>query len=304
MKLSIIVPIYNVEKYLKKCLDSILSQTFSDFELILIDDGSPDKCGQIIDEYAQKDKRIIAIHQKNQGVSAARNAGLRVSKGKYVGFIDPDDYIDADMYCKMIESAEKNDSEIVCCNFCKINDSGELLYVEHNLTETMNRDEFLFHLFDIPRTVGGSICNKIFLKKNIHMNFDEELTICEDWWFLFNYLLYISKASYIDDGLYYIVSRANSATHTILHKNLKQIEVRRKALDLMPKKVLKAAEADFLDSCYYLRNQIKGDYDEKTFINLKKVYCSYVNKHLIRLFFNKSIFWKTKFCYIKLFLKF
>lgn len=304
MELSIIVPIYNVENYLRKCLDSILVQTFTDFELILIDDGSPDKCGEIADEYAKKDNRIIVIHQENKGVSAARNAGLKISKGKYIGFVDPDDYIDVDMYSKMYKSAVKNDSEIVCCNFRRISELGEESFIEHHLSEVMNRDEFLSHLFDVPRTVGGSLWNKLFLKKNIHMNFDEELSVCEDWWFLFNYLLGIRKASYVNNGLYYVVSRANSATHTILHKNLMQIEVRRKALELMPKKVLNAAEADFLDTCYYLRNQIKGDYDEKTFNNLKKIYCGYMNKHLLRTLFNKNIFWKTKLFYIKAFMKF
>ena len=87
---SIIVPIYNVEKYLSKCIDSILAQTYNDIEVILVDDGSPDNCPKICDEYAQKDNRVIVIHQKNAGVSAARNAGLKAAHGEYIGFVDPD----------------------------------------------------------------------------------------------------------------------------------------------------------------------------------------------------------------------
>lgn len=91
--LSVIVPVYNVEKYLTRCIDSILNQTFSNFELILIDDGSPDRCGEICDTYVQKDARIVVIHKENGGVSSARNKGLDIAKGKYLTFVDSDDDI-------------------------------------------------------------------------------------------------------------------------------------------------------------------------------------------------------------------
>ena len=93
-EISVIVPVYNVEEYLRPCIDSILEQTFTDFELILVDDGSPDRCGEICDEYEQIDKRIRVIHQENGGLSAARNAGLDVMSGEYVTFIDSDDLVD------------------------------------------------------------------------------------------------------------------------------------------------------------------------------------------------------------------
>lgn len=93
---SIIVPVYKVEKYLERCVESIINQTFEDFELILIDDGSPDRCGAICDEYAAEDERIKVIHQKNQGVSVARNAGLDVATGDYICFVDSDDWIELD----------------------------------------------------------------------------------------------------------------------------------------------------------------------------------------------------------------
>ncbi|MBQ9861711.1 MAG: glycosyltransferase [Clostridia bacterium] len=92
--ISVIVPVYNVERYLPRCIDSILSQTFTDFQLILIDDGSPDACGRICDEYAARDPRIGVIHQENAGVGSARNAGLDAAVGKYIYFIDPDDSLE------------------------------------------------------------------------------------------------------------------------------------------------------------------------------------------------------------------
>lgn len=116
-QLSIIIPVYNVEQYLQRCINSILNQTFTDFEAIFINDGSPDNCGKILDEYAEKDNRIVVIHQDNQGVSAARNAGIRIAQGVYLGFVDPDDFIESTMYEKMIDLMVTNNSDIVCCRF-------------------------------------------------------------------------------------------------------------------------------------------------------------------------------------------
>jgi glycosyltransferase involved in cell wall biosynthesis len=96
--ISIIVPVYKVEPYLRRCIDSILAQGFTDFECILIDDGSPDNCPTICDEYMEKDKRIVVIHQENKGVSAARNAGLNRAQGKWIGFVDSDDWCDKGMF--------------------------------------------------------------------------------------------------------------------------------------------------------------------------------------------------------------
>ena len=101
--ISVIVPVYNTEKYLSRCIDSILAQTFTDLELILVDDGSTDNSGNICDEYAAKDKRIRVIHQNNCGQGYARNAGLNVARGDYIGFLDPDDLISKDMFSHLIE---------------------------------------------------------------------------------------------------------------------------------------------------------------------------------------------------------
>ena len=96
-KVSIIVPVYKVEKYLRKCIDSIINQTLKDIEIILVDDGSPDNCGKICDEYAAKDTRIKVIHKENGGLSSARNAGMEVAEGEYIGFVDSDDWIESDL---------------------------------------------------------------------------------------------------------------------------------------------------------------------------------------------------------------
>lgn len=121
-KISVIVPVYNTEKYLSRCIESILVQTYTDFELILINDGSPDNCAQIIEEYAQKDSRIITIHQHNQGLSAARNAGIDIAKGKYITFIDSDDYVYSEYLEQLVSVAERNNADISICGTVRFSD--------------------------------------------------------------------------------------------------------------------------------------------------------------------------------------
>lgn len=113
MKLSIIIPVYQAGKYLKKCIESILDQTFTDFELILVDDGSNDGSEKICNEYAKKDERIKVIHQKNQGVSSARNAGMECAGGEYIAFVDADDWIEADMFEQCMDAMEQHKVDVV-----------------------------------------------------------------------------------------------------------------------------------------------------------------------------------------------
>ena len=117
--ISVIVPIYNVEKYLQKCVDSIINQTYKNLEIILVDDGSPDNCPKMCDDYAEKDSRIKVVHKENGGLSDARNVGMEVATGEYVSFIDSDDYISLDFYETLLETIVDNDSDVVECGVVK-----------------------------------------------------------------------------------------------------------------------------------------------------------------------------------------
>ncbi|MED1205208.1 glycosyltransferase family 2 protein [Heyndrickxia acidicola] len=226
-KISIIVPVYKVENYINKCIDSILSQAFSDFELILIDDGSPDNCGHICDQYAKQDKRIRVIHQENKGLSSARNTGLAASKGDYIGFVDSDDYIHEDMYRILYHQAEEYKADIAICNFLKVEDQGPSIVSEsegNSPVKYFTNIEALQQLFsknDLSYVTGAGnnitwiiVCNKLFRRKLFeHVRF-EEGRICEDE-FIIHKLLYSSKKIiFISSKLYFYVQRSSSIIHS------------------------------------------------------------------------------------------
>ena len=125
--ISIIVPIYKVEKYLKKCIQSIMNQTYLNFELILVDDGSPDDCPMICDNYAKLDNRIVVLHKQNGGLSDARNAGLDVARGEYIGFVDSDDFIANNMYEKLLSGLLAEDADMAVCNFSYVDENYRFL---------------------------------------------------------------------------------------------------------------------------------------------------------------------------------
>lgn len=214
-ELSIIVPVYNVEHYLPQCIESILNQTFTDFELILIDDGSPDRCPQICDKYAQKDRRIVVIHQENAGVSAARNAGVKIAKGKYIGFVDSDDWIEAEMYENMMQVAIQDSLDVVVCGVRKEGDSLPNLnpnISQQNTTYCSNED-LLYDLFSRPSHNLGVIWNKIFNRQLvIGTPFLETLRVWEDLVFLVRIYIGNVTCAVIPKTYYHYRIRSDSAT--------------------------------------------------------------------------------------------
>ena len=129
--ISVIVPIYKVEKYINKCIESIMVQSFQDFDLILVDDGSPDACPRRCDEYAKQDERIVVIHKKNGGLSDARNAGIdwamEHSKSQWFAFVDSDDYLHPDYLKTLYDTAQKEEADLVICDFVRVNDNEEIV---------------------------------------------------------------------------------------------------------------------------------------------------------------------------------
>ena len=149
--ISVIVPVYKVEKYLERCIDSILAQTFNDFEVICVNDGSPDKCGKILEKYAKKDKRIKVITQKNQGSSQARNNGMKKAKGKYIYFLDSDDYIHPQLLEICYEFATKNKAELVSFRSIEVFD--------------MNKSEVAYPVFEMNKIKYLITSNPLYFRK-------------------------------------------------------------------------------------------------------------------------------------------
>lgn len=159
--ISVVIPIYNVEKLLKKCILSVINQEYKNLEIILVDDGSTDSSGIICDEIATIDNRIKVIHKENGGLSSARNAGIDIATGKYIGFVDSDDYIDKRMYKELYNSLKNNDAEIAVCSRNVVDEQGKILKkTESYLNETMTSDEALIRFFNF--IIDTSSCDKLF----------------------------------------------------------------------------------------------------------------------------------------------
>ncbi|MCM1262449.1 MAG: glycosyltransferase [Butyrivibrio sp.] len=201
---SIIVPVYNVEKYLRECLNSICGQKNIKFEIILVDDGSTDASGAICDEFAQKYTNIKVIHQENAGPGAARNAGLDVITGEYLGFVDSDDYIADDMYETLLQAIKQTDSDIACCGRMRVID-GKVTAAEKPITDVviLQGKEIIQNLL-LDKEMTYSQCDKLFkaqLFKNVR--FPKENLQSEDLPCLYSILKNTGKVVYIGEAKYY-----------------------------------------------------------------------------------------------------
>ena len=162
--ISIIVPVYKVEAYLEKCINSILNQTLSDFELILVDDGSPDSCPAICDEYAMKDSRIKVIHKENGGLSDARNAGIEIATGKYLGFVDSDDYIAPDMYESLYTIITENNCDMAICQAAVVQEGEDAIYEDSNEAYVFESKDALYQMIS-KKLFTVNTWNKLYKRK-------------------------------------------------------------------------------------------------------------------------------------------
>lgn len=228
MRFSLILPVYNVEKYISKCLDSIIEQTFSDFEVILVDDGSKDKSFQVCASYAQKDSRIKVIRKENEGVSAARNKGIEAATGEWVVFVDPDDWLSTDCLEKCEAMIQKYNVDAICYNAVKVieadnNSEKEMKKItpDQYAIEKSNMHELLyalaasnyrktFYAGEMIRAVWGKAL-KTDIINNHKIRFDTKLTHGEDCVFLMEYFSKCRNCLLMNQYLYYYNIRQGSA---------------------------------------------------------------------------------------------
>lgn len=210
--ISVVVPVYNVEKYLVRCLDSILNQTYKNIEIIVVNDGSPDKCEDIINQYASRYSNIVAIHQKNGGLSNARNTGIRAAKGEYISFIDSDDYIDATMISRMYSVLKEENVNLVQCDFKVVRD--ENIYKKAEITKPFILDKET--MFDTRKT-KITACGKLYFTDIIKKIMFKENKINEDEFFTYKALYESSKIAVIQEPLYFYYQSPNSIMRNSNH---------------------------------------------------------------------------------------
>ena len=207
--LSIIVPVYKVENYLPKCIDSILAQTFTDFELILVDDGSPDDCPALCDAAAEKDARVRVIHQKNGGLSAARNAGLDVARGEWIGFVDSDDYIAPEMYETLYKAVQNTGADLALCDYAAVDEAGiPCLPPYTGLAQRIFTGREL--LKKATNTMAQPAWNKLYRRVIFAQLRYPEGKLNEDLFLIPKICLQIQKAVVVPKALYYYVQRGGS----------------------------------------------------------------------------------------------
>lgn len=211
--ISIIIPIYNVEKYLKQCLDSIINQSYKNLEILLIDDGSTDKCPEICDAYALKDKRIKVIHQENKGISSARNMGLKIASGSYIAFVDSDDWLALNCYETVLAHAIKTDADIVGYDIFEVwGNTIKMTSHTPNKNEVLHASKHYDLLFSLWPLVWSKLYKKSFLDK--HQIYFPNGLIYEDIPFVVSCYARDATISFINDHLhYYRMSRIGSLSY-------------------------------------------------------------------------------------------
>ena len=305
--ISVIVPIYNTEKYLKRCIDSILQQTYKNLEIILIDDGSTDGSLEICNKYKNEDNRIRVIHTENGGVSRARNLGLENANGDFISFIDSDDYIDEDMYSKLYKEITNCDVDFLIFNaYCN--------YDFEHISGIITKEQAFYYILDKDK-FRGYICNK-FYKKSIlkQQRFNEDIYICEDLLFNCEYLLKCKKCLVLNEKLYHYVERKNSAVHEVRYnpRRSTSLNAYEKLIDMYKKNSLSGIDKLYLSYIkeysvifYQLKKvgnkqelaKLKREFKQK--LNIAKKYCNMKEKLTMDIYFCFPVFIQSirKICY-------
>lgn len=302
-KVSVIVPIYNVEPYMKKGIDSILKQSLKDIEVILVDDGSTDKSGKIADEYMKEDSRIKVIHQQNKGLPGARNSGILIAKGEYISFMDPDDWIENTMLEEMYLSAKKNNSDIVVCNMKEeyINENIVNVYKNHIENKTLQgekiKEYFTNYIEKKEFFTWPTVCTKLYRKKFLDINNlwqNEELRIAEDLCFNINALMNAKIISGVDKEFYhYMRINPNSLLNSLDESKVyDHMFARKKIIEYLNMYNIDTSDYVRYENCKNLRNLIdlcifkvssnssfKEEYNDMKNILVSKEYDSYINNY-------------------------
>ena len=225
-KISIIIPVYKAEKYIHKCLESLLNQSFKDYEILLIDDGSPDSSGKICDDYAESDKRIRVFHKENGGVSSARQCGIDNARGEYTIHVDPDDWVEPNMLEELYQKAIEDNADMVICDLIKYYSPSKQEYIKQQ-PSNLSHQTVLVELF---KHIQGSCCNKLIRKScydTFDVKFPKRFNLYEDLYVCTCLLRHPIKISYLGKAFYYydLSANTNSMVKRIDYRTLQEDKV-------------------------------------------------------------------------------
>ncbi|MFV0577641.1 MAG: glycosyltransferase family 2 protein [Fusobacterium ulcerans] len=305
--ISVIVPVYNVEKYLERCLNSIIDQTYKNIEIICINDGSNDSCGDILKIYNKKDNRVKIIEQENQGLSSARNTGLVAAGGEYIFFVDSDDWLPLNALELLYKKIKKDNSDIVIGTIVKVYLNKSKKYVLKNLEEKIYSSEEYLKYSMKNKNFTANVVNKLYKTKIIrkyNICFEKEV-LFEDFLFTIQYLIYSKKISILNNDIYYYcLTRKDSIVNKVTQKDLDALEniseierflktenkskllekeyfqnyIYEWILSATVSKLFKSGNIDKINEMYILIKENKNfqkyykKYKKNIFINLKKIF--------------------------------
>lgn len=303
-KISVIVPVYNTEQYVERCIRSILAQTYENLEIICVDDGSTDKSGSILDKMSKEDDRLHVIHNKKSGVGISRNIAMQKATGDYYGFVDSDDYVASDMYRKLLEAIEENNTDIVTCSYYF--DYDGKIEIAKNEREVpsfpMKMKTFLQYVWerDVYKGVANYLWTKLFRKKLIKNDNGELLDKFGDEFSATDLIFSVKICGraediiYIDDPLYYYMQRSDSIVHNSLTqmKTLSWVKAYEQVLDIyqeqgIQKEIMEMVQRMYVYRCAkVLEEAIKqNDTDKKILLRnkIKEYFPIYVKTNLAHI---------------------
>ena len=307
--ISVIVPIYKVENYLDECIQSIINQTYKNLEIILVDDGSPDRCPAICDKYAEIDHRVVVIHKQNGGVCSARNAALSIAKGDYIGFVDGDDYIDSSMYEALMNACAYSGAGLAYSNFLFVDNTGQIKYNceewHFDSSELLSSDTFMYKI--LKNEIFCSVWNKLFradlIRKFFFRSKNEDALFCFETALrmIYKHVKAISVPSYLYFYRYNPLSLTNIRFSILTHLDILENSSHfvRCLEDSNNSSLLKIAKHRYYSHLLGLNMAIMNNYEYqfayKSYLNrLKDIPFVYVNEVLG--FRHRLAFYILRFC--------
>lgn len=301
-KISIIVPVYNCEKYISNCINSILEQSFKDFELILVDDGSSDRSFEICESFAKKDNRVRAIHQPNSGVSRARNRGLDEAKGEYIGFVDGDDCIDKEMYERLYKNLADNNADISICGIvnCFVKKDGTTEKVRQSPVDG-------FWIFSGEQALKEALQSRLYSVNPVNKLFKKELfdklrypegKISEDAFLIPVVISKAGKVVYDSKPMYYYLRRENSiTTSNFSDRDWDVVEAYKNHLNMVSEKfpnLKEVAKFRYLWAYTYVIDKIMLSENSENYLEDFKKAFNFIKKNILQIIFNPYFSLKRK----------